>query len=322
MQKQKLKIAVQIYGHLRTYKKCAPYLKRHLLDIYDCDVFMHTWDRLEHTTKSWYADEIRGDPLAVDDATVGDIRALYAPKKLEIQTQNFIDEGGCFGKISLSGIKYMLYSQHCANNLRLAYEKETGQRYDYVLVVRPDIMPFADIDFSRYQKELDFYARASIHLVHIPVITVKNDVFLNSLGAIDIFYFSTPATVTDITNCYLSFDRFFKDYASVLPRGSGRPEYALHEYMIEQSISPKQYRFYFAIKRNNDRDDIKILPPMELSSKGVISVRKHVVGATKRFLELLVRHTPLKIRRVIFAPFKTAADIHAYLESIGYLVQR
>jgi hypothetical protein len=38
-----MKIAVQLFGHLRTYKKCFPALKKHLLSKYDCDIFIHSF---------------------------------------------------------------------------------------------------------------------------------------------------------------------------------------------------------------------------------------------------------------------------------------
>ena len=49
-----MKIAIQLFGHLRTYKKCLPALKKHLLNKYDCDIFMHTWDTYNHNTKTWH----------------------------------------------------------------------------------------------------------------------------------------------------------------------------------------------------------------------------------------------------------------------------
>ena len=43
MNRYQLKIAVQLFGHFRTFEKCAQALKENLLDRYDCDVFIHTW---------------------------------------------------------------------------------------------------------------------------------------------------------------------------------------------------------------------------------------------------------------------------------------
>ena len=49
-----MKIAVQVSGNLRTFEVCGPLVKRYLLDRYDCDVFVHTWDQLEHGQQSYH----------------------------------------------------------------------------------------------------------------------------------------------------------------------------------------------------------------------------------------------------------------------------
>ena len=49
-----MKIAVCFFGHLRTFKRCAPYIKKNLLNHYDCDLFMHTWSEYNHNTKTWH----------------------------------------------------------------------------------------------------------------------------------------------------------------------------------------------------------------------------------------------------------------------------
>ena len=37
-----MKIAVQVFGHMRTFQKCAPILNNKFLDKYNFDVFIHT----------------------------------------------------------------------------------------------------------------------------------------------------------------------------------------------------------------------------------------------------------------------------------------
>ena len=52
-----MKIAVCFFGHLRTFKRCAPYIKLNLLEHYDCDLFMHTWSDYNHQTKTWHENQ-------------------------------------------------------------------------------------------------------------------------------------------------------------------------------------------------------------------------------------------------------------------------
>lgn len=55
MENQQKHIAIQLFGHLRTYEKLAPYFIKNVvnenaLDGYKIDIFIHTWDELDHNT--------------------------------------------------------------------------------------------------------------------------------------------------------------------------------------------------------------------------------------------------------------------------------
>jgi len=41
-----MKIAICLSGHLRTFDKTFRSIKEKLLDVYDCDVFISTWNNL------------------------------------------------------------------------------------------------------------------------------------------------------------------------------------------------------------------------------------------------------------------------------------
>lgn len=265
MNARQLKIAVQLSGHLRTYQVCAPYLKKHLLDLYDCDLFIHTWSQTEHTSQSWYDDGVRAAPTSVDDRTRKSINEIYSPKKIKIETQNFISEPGHFGtsdkiRISYQGLKYMLYGQNQVNRLRLEYEHETGVKYDYVVMTRPDIMPFEDLVFSNYEQEFRYYPKSSIHLIHNSEIHLVGKKFFNYPLAADVLYFSKPEIVNQITSHFEQYKYYFKDINSIFPKGVENPELAIFESLHQKGIIPRAYRFCFAIKRKNNRDDIKLLP--------------------------------------------------------------
>ena len=63
---EKLKIAVCFFGHLRTFEKCAPKLRENMLNKYNCDIFMHTWDKLNHNTLTWHANEFQKYDTNID----------------------------------------------------------------------------------------------------------------------------------------------------------------------------------------------------------------------------------------------------------------
>ena len=52
------RIAILFHGHLRSYEVTAPFFKENVLneikkDNNHCDIFLHTWDEEEFTTKTF-----------------------------------------------------------------------------------------------------------------------------------------------------------------------------------------------------------------------------------------------------------------------------
>lgn len=135
-----MKVAIQLFGHLRTYDKCYQRLFECLGKLYDCDVFIHTWDTLDHNTQTWHSHKVK-KTLSKDEIQQQLIEC-YNPKDFKIEHQNVKDEGVVIAQdkaISIFGIKSMLYSMKESNRLREEYEKKTGIRYDFVVMLRPDV---------------------------------------------------------------------------------------------------------------------------------------------------------------------------------------
>ena len=81
-----MRIAVLLFGHLRTYEYCAPFFKTNLLDKFKCDLFMHTWDEYDsHTLVFQTRERIQGK---IPRAKISEIMNLYKPKRIEIEHQN------------------------------------------------------------------------------------------------------------------------------------------------------------------------------------------------------------------------------------------
>lgn len=141
--KSNIKIAVQIFGHLRTFEKCAASLKQNLLNLYDCDVFMHTWDETEHSTQTHHKNKSK--VKKVDAELVKKLESFYSLKSIKVEHQNVQDLGNIScqckqnSEISVFGLSCMYHSQNEVNNLRRQYQKEQGTQYDYVIFVRPDV---------------------------------------------------------------------------------------------------------------------------------------------------------------------------------------
>ena len=190
-----MKIAVQLFGHLRTYNKCYNKLFEHLISRYDCDVFMHTWDSLDHNTQTWH--DFKIEKKLDSEKLRESVIECYHPTAFKIEKQNVQDEGVVIAQdkaISIFGIKSMLYSMAQANQLREEYQKKTGAHYDYVVVIRPDIelwMPLVLEEFIQKTEAKDlansFYFGGFYKFKHI-----LND--WRAIGGSDVLFFA-PANV-------------------------------------------------------------------------------------------------------------------------------
>lgn len=155
-----MKIAVQFFGHLRTYEKCADSIKKHLISRYDCDVFMHTWTESDHETKTWHSLNTR--VRLIDVKTIEKIKNLYALKDIIVEKQKPIENNVLIpcqhnkgkSQISKSGMEFMIHSQKKVNELRKKYQKENHIQYDYVLMIRPDIKLRKDFILDQIDKEI------------------------------------------------------------------------------------------------------------------------------------------------------------------------
>jgi hypothetical protein len=139
-----MKVAVCLSGHLRKFDRTFPTLWTYLLRYYDCDLFVHTWDRMG------YLSAYKGDSI-IDDTSkyLPKVESLYKPKKIIVESSIFIEE------LKKQGDKYaphlkdvpkhvghmasMFYKIYAANELRRLYQIETGVQYDWVIRCRPDL---------------------------------------------------------------------------------------------------------------------------------------------------------------------------------------
>ena len=143
-----MKLALLIYGHMRTYKKCYENLKKNLLNLYDIDVFIHTWDVIEAATRSWHNRHMEKLPLT--EELFEEIKNIYNPISIETGTQEKIYNDVTLpgSALSYAGHKYMMISQNNVTEQKIKYEKENNFKYDAVIKIRPDIRLLKPLQFE------------------------------------------------------------------------------------------------------------------------------------------------------------------------------
>lgn len=195
-----MKIAICFFGHLRTFERCSVYVKRNLLKQYDCDLFMHTWSDYNHKTKTWHENkEIKGQvSKKVIIETYGEFKGLMIEDQIVQDLGNIIVDTGRI-EMSLFGIQSMYHSMRASYNLCEVYSQENNVKYDYVIMIRPDLAILEKFDLDKYIAVLkDEELRTAF-------LTIGNNALPISCGfkylkAIDLFFWGRPGVIADVLN--------------------------------------------------------------------------------------------------------------------------
>lgn len=172
--KKKYNIAVCLYGHMRTFEFCAPFLHKNLLRYSNYDLFIHSWTKLNHNTQTWHDGEkhLNTHELSCDQVfnAYGEIKNLcieeqkiedlgytrpYVLDNDKLSTKKGDDvaqanisldaNDDCFsnvpvtGGFSISGLKSLFHSMSSAIILAKEHAFKNAIDYDYIIVTRPDI---------------------------------------------------------------------------------------------------------------------------------------------------------------------------------------
>ena len=227
-----------MFGHLRSYKLCYPQLKKHLLDLADFDIFIHTWDELERKTKSHSTTSIKS--LDLDENKKKEIKTLYKPKKIVFDQQiqfyppEKVDKHHGF---SMNGIRNMHYSMAQSCKLRNEYEANNKVKYDLVIVIRPDIylredFPIKNI-ISRLNKTHLQKSIFSAPYLNQNILLKKAHILDNVSAAYDVFFMGTQESI-DIISTISDSDDF---YASNDAERWGEPQFA--NFLIKNQLNQK-----------------------------------------------------------------------------------
>jgi hypothetical protein len=147
-----MKIALCLSGHLRSFEKTFESIKEHLLDPFQPDVFISSWNERGYWT--------RNDTLGVNDfskitETEWDlVKSLYNPKTIEhedlfewkkLEFQQRAEKILQTGQNKLrwgrpQNIIGAFYKLCKADELRTNYESQYNFKYDFVIRARPDLL--------------------------------------------------------------------------------------------------------------------------------------------------------------------------------------
>ena len=146
-----MKLAILLFGHMRTFEYSSRFFMKNLAEKYDSDIFIHTWDTIDSYTKSWNDNFHALGKIDYHRKKI--IKDIYHPKKLEIGHQNnkndvIVESSDGKKRLSLNGMNYMFRSLKSANNLMHDYSTRNSISYDYVLATRPDVAIYNYLDIQ------------------------------------------------------------------------------------------------------------------------------------------------------------------------------
>jgi len=225
-----MKVALIIYGHMRTYQIAFPGLEEFFLSTYQPDVFMHTWDEVEARTKSWHRDHMRIRPLDVSR-----VIEMYDPKNILVEKQPQVDDDRVTpnNNISYVGQKFMLESLYKADSLR----RESGVDYDIVVKIRPDIRLLKPLPVPEPTPGIVF--------------TGSNPQG-GKRSACDIINIATAADMEKVCQVHAHFDEFYVDrYNRGILEHSGFIDY-IRSLDLEISWMPYLYKNHWNIVRRRN----------------------------------------------------------------------
>ncbi len=217
-----LKIALLITGTTRNYKKNFVTWKQYLLDLFDVDIFFHTYDVVG------YHDHIyRDTPNAKKTIDRAALVSLLTPKKycvdkfsekIEQFKGTVVSQCLRTGSPNPEFIKSQLYSIYVANELKKDYEKSQNFTYDFVIKIRFDTIfytPFDILDIMRV-----YGTGQSVVLCGSPYIktmkykhacrkcTKLNDLCNGHTDVSDIVFMGKSADIDHYANIYNTYDTF------------------------------------------------------------------------------------------------------------------
>ena len=139
-------IAVVLTGHMRCWKQVFPNFQERIIQPYQPDVFIHTWNE-----EGWWIpgdkNNIKGFHENTPDVNHQDVFDAYLPKNMVTEdwkdyNEHFEKLGDTFPNFAhrRKNILSMFYKIQRGMSLVEEYSARTGKTYDFVIRIRPDMI--------------------------------------------------------------------------------------------------------------------------------------------------------------------------------------
>jgi hypothetical protein len=158
-------------GHMRCWEMCFPSFKNKIIDVYNPDIFIHTWDNEAYwTNKTIPANEYNeaGYNINSPSLDINKVIQQYLPKNIVVENSNDIELEKYFSNrvnnivnhINPQYVKYLPRPKNIISMVRKwflgiqqmkKYSEEVNKQYDIVFRMRPDLIihdNFPKLDYN------------------------------------------------------------------------------------------------------------------------------------------------------------------------------
>lgn len=242
-----MKVALCLSGHIRNLEENYESIKKNLLDHYDTDIFIHTWDtygwRVEGNNISVDEDGFKGFDYYSGLINKNKILELVKPKEIVVDyytdyESKFVEKAKNYvnlkhpDKDRPSNMVSMWYKIFKCNEIKKDYELKNNFKYDIVIRSRADLYYFEPII---NEKILMLYKKAAI----IPTIESHG-------GISDMLAVGSSKIIDIVSNAYNHLDEI-NDSGCLM-----NPHYALEHY-FKNALSNRIYKHDFKMYFNRCR---------------------------------------------------------------------
>jgi len=143
-----MKTAVVLTGHMRCWQEAYPSIKEQLIDRYNADVFIATWDNLGYWTSPENDPENRGIHSESPPLNISEVVQAYQPKIISVYNQEFMtplfDEK--VKQYELDKISVQIRPRNIVSQFWIQQQgiysllSFDSPRYKYVIRLRPDLV--------------------------------------------------------------------------------------------------------------------------------------------------------------------------------------
>jgi hypothetical protein len=218
----KLKTAICISGHFRSFDKSIASFRKHLFNnpYIDYDVFVHTWDAIDRDVRPGISKERLMDELNPK-------QIIIEPQKRFPITSLMTKQN--FNSRDINGLLCMFYKIQECNVLKSQYEKLHGFTYDCVMRLRGDI---------QFHEDVQLHPNLDLNKLHIPA---EGDY----AGLNDQLAFSNSKNMDIYSSIYSNIERYLESGLIL------NPELFVKQIVIENDIKLERPSLEYVILWSN-----------------------------------------------------------------------